>query len=153
MKRVIAVILVLVMIPAACFASVNLDTTKRIMEYAVSRMKSMVTVYDLHPDYFDDDVAYMAYSYYELYIASKRAYSAELLFSVKEIAGLKNVVIDDATKLTESSSATFYGLVDSMYYKWLDGEKTTKQFADFIIIVIKSAIEAKDTAEKDTGAK
>lgn len=148
MKRVIAIMLLLVMIPAACFASDRAETIKQVVDYAKYYLGNFISTCESYPDYFDDDYTFMLYSYYKMYIAAKRAYTAELIENIKVTSGLKHNVLDDTTKGQESLSKVLYDYVDDAYYKWLTGEMSTREFAGLVAAIAKSAIKAEDEVKE-----
>ncbi len=148
MKRVIAMMLLLVMIPAACFASDRAETIKQVVDYAKYYLGNFISTCESYPDYFDDDYTFMLYSYYKMYIAANRAYTAELIDNIKVASGLKHNVLDDTTKGQESLFRVLYDYVDDAYYKWLAGEMSTKEFSGLVAAIAKSAIKAEDEVKE-----
>lgn len=138
MKRIVAVLIVLVMVCAYAVAGADqkrVDHAEENKEYAKDIVKTLAMVYDLDPDSFDADYIYLLYSYYRLYSAASSLSLAEQAYNLR--LG-KSAVFSDLSRGNESTTALLDKVMMEKYVSWLNGELSDREYCDTAIPAIKS---------------
>lgn len=140
MKRMVAVLMVLVMVCAYGMAGADqsrVEHAKENEKYAKDMVMSLSLIYNADPDGFDADYIYLLYSYYRLYSAASSLNLAEKAFNLRTGT---NTVFSDLSRGNEKAGAMLDKLMTEKYVSWLNGELSDREYCDTVIPVIKAGM-------------
>lgn len=141
MRRVFAILMVVMLLPAAVYAD---DMTRKdyfggIYDETKGYVEVFIELYDERPDIFDADIIVMAYGYMTTYLALRRVYMAEMLFNLKTEG---RVMMREAFGVPQIEEEKGYALIErtlsDKFYKWAGGEMTDAEFAEIVINMCRS---------------
>lgn len=144
MRRIVALVLIIMLIPAIAFSGGNNDRSvyiESVRENVVKMLKALADKYENYADQFDADYIYIMYSYFKTWLSLRSVENAEQLVGIKEnpLTDGKEQ-FDDITRQLEQGYVFIEETINGSYKQWLSGEITNEMFGGQIVSLINAMV-------------
>lgn len=151
MRKVIAIVLMVMMMVGACGtaqASDIYDTIKTIEDYCKSMLDGFCVIYEsVGTSWYDEDYTELAYRYYMMYEATNKVAMKEAQFSIKNLTG-SDFGID---RTAETGWILVRETVNEKWEAYINEEITMEEFLDWFMPIVRTQIGESTIMNGDSG--